>query len=185
MQPHQLRKLKRVLIQGGIIAYPSETLWGLGCLPRDERALQKLALIKQRPLHKGFILIASDIAYCLEYIHPDFHQMARHKVICNLQQPTTWLVPKSNRTPPLLTGNFPNIAIRISPHPFIRQLCDSIKTAVVSTSANLNRHPSLNSALLIEHNFKRQLAYIVKGYESGNGTASRIKELQTGATIRP
>lgn len=184
MHPFQLNKLKLALKQGAIIAYPTETVWGLGCLPNDETALIRLAKIKQRPVHKGFILVASDISYCLDFIHPDFHQQAIKKVICNVQHPTTWLVPKAQGTSRLLSGDFSTIAIRISPHPFIKLLCSKIQAAFVSTSVNINSRPSLNSSILIQKQFGHQLDAIVHGFNAGLGKASKIIDLQSGAILR-
>ncbi len=182
--PFKLRQLIKCLNQGGIIAYPTETVWGLGCLPQHPLALKRLAQIKQRSLQKGFILVSPNIEYCLPYIDPDFHTLAKQCITLDTSRPTTYLIPKSTQVSPYLHGQFTTIAIRISPHPFIHSLCHALHTPFISTSANLHTRPGLNSALLIQRQLGTQLDAIVSGYPDGSGQASRIIHCQTQQVIR-
>lgn len=180
----QLRQLVRALNNGAVIAYPTETIWGLGCTPNNQTALQRLANTKQRPLKKGFILVSPSIEYCLPYINPSFYSQAKLYVKLNQKKPTTWLIPKARQISPLISGNFDTIAIRISPHPFIKKICHALKTPLVSTSANLRGRPSLNSALLVQKFLGDKIDRIIYGYDKGSGQASTIINLQNNQIIR-
>ncbi|MBL7002940.1 MAG: L-threonylcarbamoyladenylate synthase [Gammaproteobacteria bacterium] len=184
MHPWKLSQLTHDLEHGGVIAYPTETLWGLGCLPNNNQALLKLARIKQRSLKKGFILISPNIKLCLPYIHPKYHALAKQKITLNLKQPTTWLIPKAPSTSTLLSGAFDSIAIRISPHPFIHEACIKLGSPLTSSSVNINKRPSLNSDLLIQRQFGHSLSHIIHGYRSGSGQASTIIDCLSNQTIR-
>jgi len=178
------RRLISKLKRGAVIAYPTETVWGLGCLPNNQEALQKLAEIKQRSVKKGFILVSPNINFCLPYIKEAFHQQAKENITLNLEKPTTWLVPKSSTTSSLISGQFHTVAIRISPHPFITDICNQLNMPLTSTSANLHSRPSLNSAIGIQRFLGDRVKHIVHGYKSGLGQASTIIDLQSKRIIR-
>ena len=184
MQPFQLRQRLSLLNAGAVIAYPTETVWGLGCLPNDEQALQHLAQIKRRSLNKGFILVSPNIEYCLPYINSKFHLIAKQHITLNTEQATTWLIPKSQKLSSFISGQFNTVAIRISPHPFIQEMCDNLLTPLVSTSANIHARPSLNSSLLIARHLGHKLDHIVYGYSNGSGQASTIIDCQSQQIIR-
>lgn len=184
MHPFKLRQLKAHLTQGAVIAYPTETVWGLGCLPNQHSALEYLADIKQRSLSKGFILVSPNIDYCLPFIDAKYHDLAKKNITLNLKNPTTWLVPKSLQLSSLISGQFSTVAIRISPHPFVKQACEALESPLVSTSANRRARPSLNSTLLVERFLGDRIHFIVKGYPDGSGTASTIINCQNKQIIR-
>lgn len=184
MQPFQLRQLSANLKQAAVIAYPTETVWGLGCLPDNQQALRHLALVKQRSLSKGFILVSPNIELCLPYIDTAYHSLARQKIVLNTQQATTWLAPKSSLVSALLSGQFNSVAIRISPHPFIRELCQLTQSPLVSTSANISKRSTLNSALLITKQFKHLIHQVIKAYPNGTGLSSHIYDLLSDKRLR-
>ncbi len=184
MQPFQLRQLTSRLNQGDVIAYPTETVWGLGCLPNNLQALTHLAQIKQRSLSKGFILVSPNIELCLPFIDKAYHQLAQKKIRLNPHQATTWVAPKSALVSPLLSGHFSTIAIRISPHPFINNICQLTQLPLVSTSVNISKKPSLNSSLLITKQFQTLIFKVVKGYLNGSGKSSHIYDLISDERLR-
>lgn len=184
MSDWNTEKIAHRLKQGAVIAYPTETLWGLGCLPYLQNSLLRILEIKQRSLHKGMILISSDIKWCFPYIDEKYHSLALQKITINPHQPTTWLAPKSEKVFPEISGNHITVGIRISPHPFIKKISPLIQSPLISTSANLSNHKSLNSAKLIEKQFGQEVDYIVKGEEDGLGHFSRIIDLVSGSILR-
>jgi L-threonylcarbamoyladenylate synthase len=184
LHPFQRRQLVSQLNQGAVIAYPTETVWGLGCLPTHPQALAHLAGLKQRSLKKGFILVSPNIELCLPFIQPKFHALAQKNMVFNKQHPTTWLLPKSEQLSVLISGKFNTVAIRISPHPFIQQICLALQMPLVSTSANMHSRPSLNSALLVNRFLGNGIDHIVNGYENGSGHASTIIDAQSNQIIR-
>jgi len=118
---------------GGVIAYPTEAVFGLGCLPENSEALQRLLDIKQRPIEKGLILVAANFEqvrpYLAKNIKPTPQQMAPDNV--------TWVYPVADNVSPLLRGRFDSIAIRISKHPLVQALCNTLDSPLTSTSANI------------------------------------------------
>ena len=184
MHSFQLSQLVSRLKDGAVIAYPTETVWGLGCLPNDEFALQRLANIKQRSTNKGFILVSPNIEYCLPFIDPKYHILAIQNIQLNLKKPTTWLIPKAPQTSTLISGQFNTIAIRISPHPFIKKVCDALQMPLISTSANMHSRPSLNSGLLVQRILGAKVDKIIYGYPNGSGQASTIVDCLNNQIVR-
>ena len=127
------QELIKPLQQGGVIAYPTEAVFGLGCDPLNETAVMRLLSIKQRSIDKGLILIASNFSQVSPLLLDITEQQKAHT------QPseTTWIFPAKKDTPRWLTGQFNSLAIRITKHQAVIQLCDAFGSALVSTSANV------------------------------------------------
>ena len=131
------------LKSGGVIAYPTEAVWGLGCDPSDEAAVLRLLGIKQRPVEKGLILIAADLAQLqplLDLAAVPEPRLA--EVLASWPGPNTWVLPASASAPRWITGTHADIAVRISAHPTVVALCRAFGGPLVSTSANLAGAPS-------------------------------------------
>ena len=139
-----IRKAGRVLSQGGVIAYPTEGVFGLGCLPDDAPAVQRVLTIKQREPDKGLVLIASDQQQLNGWI--DVPEDCR-LVSGGEQKPVTWIVPAADDVSPLVRGNHSGIAVRLTAHPVAKALCDVVDSPLVSTSANLSGRPHAPHAL--------------------------------------
>ncbi|MCK5810235.1 MAG: Sua5/YciO/YrdC/YwlC family protein [Cocleimonas sp.] len=136
------KKLIKPLQQGGVIAYPTEAVFGLGCDPLNETAVMRLLSLKQRSMDKGLILIASDFSQIVDFLKPLNDQQKQYT------QPseTTWIFSAKKDAPQWITGKFDSIAVRITQHPPVRQLCALLGSALVSTSANLSGlQPAKNS----------------------------------------
>lgn len=136
------KKLIKPLKQGGVIAYPTEAVFGLGCDPLNETAVRRLLSLKQRSLDKGLILIASDFSQVADFLLPLNDQQKQ------VTQPseTTWIFPAKSNAPHWITGKFDSIAVRITKHPPVRQLCELFGSALISTSANLSGQPPAKSS---------------------------------------
>jgi L-threonylcarbamoyladenylate synthase len=121
-----------------VIAYPTEAVFGLGCDPMNESAVQRLLTIKQRPVEKGLILIAANLAQLEHYV--DLSKLSALQ-IDNIKQtwpgPATWVMPAKAQVPKWLTGQFDSIAVRVSAHQTVQQLCLAFGGPITSTSANL------------------------------------------------
>ena len=120
---------------GGVVAYPTEAVWGLGCLPWDDEAVAHILKLKQRPVEKGLILIGSDLAqfdFLLEGLAPAQLQ----RLQSTWPGPTTWLVPHRNRIPAWVSGSHDTVAIRVTAHPAAAALCQKVGAPLISTSAN-------------------------------------------------
>ncbi|PKH05823.1 L-threonylcarbamoyladenylate synthase [Moritella sp. Urea-trap-13] len=121
-----------------VIAYPTEAVFGLGCDPMNEQAVQRLLSIKQRPIEKGLILIAANLTQLDAYV--DLSKLTAQQ-IDNINQtwpgPATWVMPAKAQVPKWLTGQFDSIAVRVSAHPTVQKLCLAFGGPITSTSANL------------------------------------------------
>ncbi|WAF97888.1 Sua5/YciO/YrdC/YwlC family protein [Aeromonas dhakensis] len=170
----------------GVIAYATEAVFGLGCDPDSEAAVQRLLAIKQRPVEKGLILIAADLVQLQDYIDLDLltsEQLAR--VEASWPGPFTWIMPARPDTPAWLTGQFDTLAVRVTAHPQVQALCRAFGKPLVSTSANLTGEEPARRLADIGELLASQLAYILPGEVGGQANPSEIKDARTGAVIRP
>ena len=184
MSPWQINRLGKAVLQGAVFAYPTDTIWGFGCHPLNPDSVTRILDIKQRPIDKGLILLTSRLSYLKLYFKTGLSsQEFRH-----LQQitdpPTTWLVEANNDCPYWLCGQFPTIAVRLTDHPFVQQLCDAIKAPLVSTSANRSGKPAVRNAIQARRQFGTELDFIVDGFNTGRNRASKIKFLESGNSVR-
>ena len=110
--------------------------------------------------------------------------MQKTRLLQPAETPTTWLVRASDACPAWIRGSHPTVAIRITDHPLLRELCESLELPLVSTSANRAAEPTATSVEEMERLFGDELDCIVRGYETGGAQASTIKSLETGALLR-
>ena len=170
---------------GGIVAYPTEGVWGLGCNPMDDAAVTRLLAIKQRDIAKGLILIAADEAQLAPYVELDAMAPARlDEVRASWPGPNTWIVPAASAAPAWITGAHRGIAVRVSAHPQVIALCNAFGGALVSTSANLagqpppTRRDELDAALIDE------IDGICAGETGGRREPSTIRDAASGELLR-
>ncbi len=131
----QYRNIAAYLAQGGVIAYPTESCYGLGCDPANRKAVLRILKLKQRPQHKGLILIASNYAQVARYLSPLSTEQQK-KLHDAGKNAITYLMPVRQSAPRWLRGKHDTLAVRMSAHPFARTLCRGAGSALVSTSAN-------------------------------------------------
>jgi L-threonylcarbamoyladenylate synthase len=129
------RRIAAHLRRGGLIAYPTESCYGLGCDPYNRSAVQRLLRLKQRPQDKGLILIASGYRQVARYLHPLTAAEQQQLKIAGTQA-ITYLMPALNSAPRWLRGSHDTLAIRLTAHKQAAQLCRGVDSALVSTSAN-------------------------------------------------
>jgi L-threonylcarbamoyladenylate synthase len=179
----RLRLAAHYIASGGIVAYPTEAVYGLGCDPWNAAAVRRLLRIKRRPEHKGLILIAAEPAQLgpfVEWLDPGRTVV----VLGTWPGPVTWLLPANSRTPRWLTGDHDTLAVRVTAHPLAADLCRSAGRALVSTSANLSRHPPARTALQVRQRIGSGIDYILVGACGGRAGPSTIRDGKTGAVIR-
>jgi len=180
--PFQLRQAARILREGGVIAYPTEAVFGLGCDPAAEPALRRILAIKQRPAAAGFILIASGWAQLEGWISPTAEQ--RDRLLAPLDRPVSWVVPAGPRCNPLLTGGRPTVAVRVTTHPVARALCELAAMPIVSTSANRHGRPPARSALAARRQLGASVDLVLGGSTGGATRPSEIRDAATGQVLR-
>ena len=184
MYPSHISKAAVHLRQGGVIAYPTEGVWGLGCDPFNRQAVTRLLQLKDRPEDKGLILVAADVHQIAPLLtNLDAAQLAL------LQQswpgPATWLLPDPDQLiPPWVKGKFATVAIRVSAHPVVAGLCRAFDGPLVSTSANpAQASPAMNRLRVLSW-FGGQLDYVVPGRLGGLHSPTRIRDLVSTALVR-
>ena len=171
---------------GGVIAYPTEAVFGLGCDPDNEQAIQQLLDLKQRPASKGLIIIASEVQQLAAFVNP-LPAEQWQKVLSTWPGPVTWLMPARESVSPLLTGEHGaarTIAVRVTGHPVAKALCEQFTKPIISTSANItNKSPAL-SVDEVREQFNSQLACIVDGVVNMQARPSEIRDLLSDKVIR-
>lgn len=178
-----LRAAVLALQHGGVIAYPTEAVYGLGCDPDNIAALQQLLQLKQRPWQKGLILLAADLAQLTPYILPlSTEQQAI--VTATWPGPVTWLLPARPAVSPWLRGNSDNIAVRVTAHAQSAALARGFGKPLVSTSANRTQYPPAKTAQHVRRHFGNSLDYILHGALGGRDRPSEIRDLMSGKVVR-
>ncbi len=171
------------LRDGEIIAYPSESVYGLGCDPENETAVRCLLALKGRPAGAGLILIADSFERFKPYVQPLSNEQ-KERAMRAWPGPVTWLFPKSESVADWLAGEHETIALRITAHPVCRALCAAFNGAVVSTSANPRTTEPARSVAQVEQYFGSVLFGIVEGELGDEARASEIRDLVSGQVLR-
>lgn len=182
MSPWALNRFVRAVAHGAVFGYPTDTVWGLGCHPLIAQAVARVLQLKHRAPDKGLILLASNLEQCLPYIAATDSEL--EPLTRPAARPTTWLVPASDFCPPWIRGMHPTVAIRITDHPLLEQLCGRLDAPLVSTSANRSGTSTARSALQVRKRFGDQLDFIVGGFTTGGNRPSEIKSLLSGNILR-
>lgn len=170
---------------GGVIAYPTEAVYGLGCDPDNEAAVLALLAIKQRPVEKGLILVAANYSQLLPYVNDKaIPPEKRYQIFSSWPGHVSWVLPASQTAPKWITGQFDSIAVRVSAHPVVQQLCLTYGKPLVSTSANLSGQPAITDKAELEHSLGAMLAAIVPGTLGGATQPSQIRHALTGDIVR-
>ncbi len=145
MQIKNEQEIIDVLTNGGVIAYVTDTVWGLGCLPDNEKAVKKIYEIKKREAQKPLILMSNEVYNLLEYVKPlpkPAHQLIKKYFPGAL----TLVVEKSGKTPDYITSSMPTVGIRVPDNEVFKRICEIIPGHVLATtSANLSHQPSAKS----------------------------------------
>jgi L-threonylcarbamoyladenylate synthase len=184
LNPDPVDKAAWFIRHGGVIAYPTEAVYGLGCDPLSPGAVQRILTLKQRPEGKGLILIAAELAQLEAFLSP-----LSDEIQSRLQQswpgPVTWLVPAREETSILLRGQHSTIAVRVTAHPIASALCRRAGMAIVSTSANRSGQAPCRSAEGVKSIFGSQIDFILKGSLGHSRAPSEIRDAISGKIIRP
>lgn len=178
-----IREAVRKLGSGGVIAYPTESVYGLGCDPFNAAAVLHLLAIKQRSIGHGVILIAAGLEH-LEPLLLPLSPAIRKRIARPSTPPTTWVLPCLPDTPAWLTGSHDTLAVRVTGHPVAAQLCKSWGGPLVSSSANLHGRAPATSPLAVRKAFNGHLDYILYGNDSATGIPSSVRDGITGTLLR-
>ena len=180
---HEEAGLRAHLRRGGLIAYPTESCYGLGCDPRNTRALKRLIRLKGRGAAKGLLLIADRFKRLQPFVHA-LSPADRARMQRSWPGPVTWVVPASRACPPLLTGGRPTIAVRVTAHAEAARLCRRLGMALVSTSANKSGKKPAKTAAECRRIFGMQVR-VIGGRIGTRKRPSTLIDLATGTVLRP
>jgi L-threonylcarbamoyladenylate synthase len=173
------------LRSGGVIAYPTEAVYGLGCDPRNEQACARLFALKQRPPGQGVLLIGSEFAQVAPYIDlATTPAMAIARAQATWPGPHTWIFPRATGVPAWIAGTHAGIALRVTAHAPAADLCRAFGGAVVSTSANRHGEAPALSAAALYAAFGDQLGAILNGALGGLERPTPIRDAISGDFVR-
>ena len=173
------------LRRGGVIAYPTEAVWGLGCDPFDETAVLRLLAIKQREVAKGLILVAARRVQFDGLL--DWSALPPERVAAvdaSWPGPNTWIVPATARVPRWITGSHSGVAVRVSDHPVVIALCEAFGGPLVSTSANRAGEPPAFSREALDPQLLAQLDGVSEGETGGLSAPTAIRDALSGSVLR-
>lgn len=174
-----IARAARVIRQGGIVAYPTESVFGLGCDPRNRRAVQRLLHIKRRSAGKGLILIAATPAQLRRFV-----TALPPRVTATWPGPYTWLVPASARAPAWVRGRHARIAVRVTAHPLAARLCRRAGMAIVSTSANRSGEQPARRYRDAVRRLGKCVDYVLPGRVGRQARPTQIADAVSGKIVR-
>jgi len=163
--------------RGEIIAYPTDTVYGLGCDPLNAHALNTLNRLKTRAPGKGLILLAGSLEQLDDFIVLE-NAAARARVLAE-KQPTSWIVPARPQLPEQLTGGGDTLAVRVTDSSVVVKLCQLLGHPLVSSSANPAGRPPAVNGLQLHRWFQQDLASILIDDNAGTGRPSIIKHIDS------
>lgn len=173
------------LQNGEVIAYPTEGVFGVGCNPDSPDAVQKLLAVKEREKHKGLILIAASIEQLDDYV--DFASLSddvKSQVTATWPGPVTWVMPAKANVSDWVTGQFETVAVRVTDHPLVQELCLHYGKPITSTSANLSGQPPCRSVAEVESQLAGRVNIVLNGEVGGRTNPTEIRDAQSGKVLR-
>lgn len=168
---------------GGVIAYPTEAVWGLGCHPDNASGVARILELKGRSVDKGLILVAANIEQLQPYLH-GLEAAQIEKMQASWPGPVTWLVPDNGAAPGWITGRHKSLAVRVTNHPLVQALCERIGGPIVSTSANPQGKISARTRFEVRRFFSKGIDYYAPGEVLGYTNPSQIRDLISDKLLR-
>lgn len=178
-----MRRALAALRSGGVVAYPTEAVWGLGCDPFNEDAVKRIFALKHRPTGQGVLLIGASVEQVMPFIGP-CPDAAIERAKATWPGPCTWVFPRSAQVPGWISGQHQGIALRVSGHPVAHDLCEGFGAALVSTSANVHGQPAARSKVELQTQFGDNVDAIVDGELGGLEQATPIRDAISGEWLR-
>ncbi len=180
----QYAEFKQAFDDGRLVVYPTEAVMGIGCDPDNQEAVNALLALKSRPVEKGMILIADTYSRLLPYVDDRRISLDRRPTIfSSWPGPVTWLLPKSANAPDWITGGQEMIAVRVTNHPVVIELCRIVERPLVSTSANPSGLTPAKTLQQAQEYFGDKVFY-VEGETGGQASPSTIRDSRNGKVLR-
>jgi L-threonylcarbamoyladenylate synthase len=183
--PGTIDAAAKLLHEGGVLAYPTEAVFGLGCDPHNRVAFETLFALKGRPSTQGVLLIAADVAQIEPYIDRDaVPASVFDQVLASWPGPHTWIFPRSAHVPDWVAGAHAGIALRVTAHEPAAALCRAFGRPLVSTSANPHGEPPARDLATLERYFGDRLEGALEAPLGGFDRPTTIRDALSGAIIR-
>lgn len=176
--PDWLAQTVAILARGGTVAFPTDTVYGVGCHTFQPAAIRKLYEAKGRPGHKGIPLLladSGDLASVARHVPVEAMELARRFWPGGL----TMVLPRSDRLPSILTGNRDSVAVRVPDHPIPLSIIGKLGAPLAATSANRSGSPALIRAGDVERELRDRIDLLIDGGECPGGVASTVLDLSS------
>ena len=157
-QQEDIRNAVEVMRKGGVILYPTDTIWGIGCDATNEEAVKRVYQIKQRDDSKALICLVDSDGRLQRYVR-NVPEVAWQLIDC-IEKPTTLILDGAVNLAPNLIAEDGSIGIRITQEPFSKELCYRFQKAIVSTSANISGEPAAQNYCDIDPKIIEQVDYV-------------------------
>lgn len=180
-----IEEVAAIARDGGVIAYPTEAVFGLGCNPENTDAIQRILTIKKRPVEKGLILLAAEVSQLDNYIQA-FSPELEQKVLPSWPGAVTWLLPAKPSVTQWVKGKHAQVACRVTAFEPARKLCNACGFPLISTSANpAGMPPAINVEMLQNYFCSKEIDAIYVAPVGKNTSPSEIRDSISGEIIRP
>ena len=173
--PKDLKLIADKITQGKIFAYPTESVFGIGCDALNNHSIEKVINFKGRDYSKGLIVISDDTEKLKSFIEKKYYELFCSKVRSE-KKPTTWIVPSES--------DISKVAIRVTSHMVCKKLCQYSNSALISTSANISGQEPLKIFNKVKKEFNGKIDFIVNGVVGGYNKPTQIIDLLTEDVIR-
>lgn len=187
LTPWHRRAALSALRGGGLVALPTEAVWGLSCDPHSPRAVEHLLAIKNRPWQKGLILVATSLEQLMPYIEIPSNNALKRATL-TWPGPATWIFPATEFTPVWVSGEHDGVAVRVTRHPVLRALCQAFGRPLVSTSANPGGREPARTAFGVRRYFDigpgEDVEALIPGPLGGLAKPTTIRDAATGHILR-
>lgn len=179
-----IARAARCVRAGGLIAYPTEAVYGLGCLPDAADTISRLLALKRRSWRKGLLLIGASLEQIAPFAMLPEEGARRREILASWPGPVTWILPARRGVARLLTGGRETLGVRVTDHPTAAALCAAAGSALVSTSANVSTRPPARSALQVRRTLGAGVDWVLAGAVGGLAKPTLIKDGRTGRVLR-
>ena len=183
LEDTKLKEAADVIRAGGVIAYPTEAVYGLGCDPFNRAAVEKICRLKQRSVDQGVLLIASNFMQVESLIAP-LATVVLQRALATWPGPYTWVFPCSEQVPAWIRGKYPSVGLRVTNHPIAAELCGRFGGAIVSTSANKHGAAPSKKASDVIAEFASEIDALIDGTVGELEQPTPIRDVLTNAVIR-
>lgn len=179
----EISKCIEILAKGGIILYPTDTVWGIGCDSTNPDAIEKIIQLKQRPDSKSLIALVSDDAMLNKYVE-NVPELAWDLLDLSIK-PTTIIYPQAKNIGKNAVAKDGSIAIRMIKSGFCNQLIHKFRKPIISTSANISGEPTPKEFNQINNTVKKEMNFIVnEQFDKGTKNASSIIKIELNGEIK-